>query len=77
MDEGGVLMLIGVSLVLTLILLLLFRVVTRPGSCGRNLYLTIKKKLIYNALIRYVLQSCLKWQITLTATLLLLANSKQ
>ena len=70
-------MLIGVSLVLSLILLMLFRMVTRPGSCGRNLYLSIKKKLIYNALIRYVLQSCLKWQVTLTAALLLLANSKQ
>ena len=76
-DEGGVLMLIGVSLVLTLILLLLFRVVTRPGSCGRSLYLSIKKKLIYNALFRYLLQSCLKWQVALTAALLLLANSKQ
>lgn len=54
-------MLVGVCLVLSLILVVLFGLLTRADSCGHRIYKRIKKNLLYNSVIRYVLQSCLKW----------------
>ena len=70
-DNLGVFLLIGIFIVLIFLLLGLLYLIQRccPGRI-RKCYQLIKKKLLYNTILRYVLQSTLKIQIAAYTILL-------
>ena len=68
-DNMGAMLLIGLLICLLLLILLLLRICTKRSPCARRVYEAIKKKLFYNTLLRFVLQSTLKLQIAASTVL--------
>ena len=63
-DGFGVMLIIAIVIASLLVLLVFFRWLSTYYKCVAWLYQLIKKKIQYNAVLRYVLQSTLKLQIT-------------
>ena len=74
MDNAAVSVLVASILGVILVVLLILFVAKKYSEPLRKLYEMIKKKIVWNAFIRYVLQESLKLQITAT-TIILLATS--
>ena len=59
-DNMGAMLLVAVALVLALVLLVVLGLLCRKSEKGKKCYLEIKKNLLYNSILRYMLQSSLK-----------------
>lgn len=59
-DNMGAMLVIGAIIVAILLLLLLLRMASKKFQCAQKVSDAIKRKLFYNTLLRYVLQSTLK-----------------
>ena len=62
-DNIGAMLLIAGAILIVLVLLCILKCCTKRSKCTKKIYDLIKKKLFYNAFLRYVLQSTLKLQI--------------
>ena len=65
----GAMLLIAAVLVFTILILVFLRFIAKRCPCAQKAYVSIKKKLFYNTLLRYVLQSTLKLQIAAGAVI--------
>ena len=61
-ENMGAMLLIAFGLILVLALLVVLGILGRKYTKIRKAYLSVKKKVLYNSLLRYVLQSSLKLQ---------------
>ena len=56
----GVNLVFGVILLALIVLVIILVRTSKPGSCTNNLFIKIKTKLIWNSVIRYILQTYLR-----------------
>ena len=63
-DGLGVILLVIIAIIILSVLLIFFWMLARRFPIVQRLYDYLKKRLKYNALLRFVLQSTLKLQVT-------------
>ena len=59
----GAMLVIGLALVILLVLLLVLSILAKRHTCIERVFSFLKKKLVYNAVLRFILQSTVKFQI--------------
>ena len=66
---SGAMLIIGVAVGLVFLLLLLLYVLSQHIKCFEKVFNAVKRKVVFNAALRYVLQSSLKLQVAASTVL--------